>query len=132
MAVSLFVETTNRLFAAEKEVERLTKELATEKRRNKDLEIALKSSRVDRLRATTGKPMQVAGPSLHHAPHLSSLSEEDTDALFASFDAAKMAEQVDAADLKSAASNGVSVRDRLLAPIRRLCALLKSPRGSTG
>lgn len=55
---------------------------------------------------------------------LNSLSDTETEQLFASFDRAKVAEQVDATDLKSAAGNSVPVRPRPLAFLRTICALV--------
>ena len=119
--MSLFNQTVSRLDKAEQE-------LAAERKRCADLERLLKYEQVKTRRSGnthSGRSFQGACGEHTLQRDVNSLSEEDTDKLFAQLDEAKMAEQADAADLKSAAPMGVSVRDRLLAPFQKVCALLK-------
>ena len=127
---------TNAIVSAEYEFPyQLTKELTyhcreferlygAAKIRADNLEIALKAARQDRAR-TLGYGEKIAPARLGF--QLNELSEDDvaeqfkTIAYHAEQDKkAKMAEQEDAADLKSAGHTSMSVRSRLLAPLAKL------------
>lgn len=110
--MSLFNETVARAARAEKALD-----LANERIAN--LEIALKAAMRDKLNSGPyyGKrndyEREIPGKRVtSNHNELNTLSDSDVEEMFK----AKMAEQADAADLKSAA-NGVPVRSRLLAPV---------------
>jgi hypothetical protein len=119
--MSLFNETWARLDKAEKE-------LAEANKRIVNLKAALKAARSDKLLAMDGR---WGGKKQHWSkppsrPHFAEneLSENDVKELFKAHDyydqQAKVVKQENTADLKSAASNGFSVRSRVLAPIAAL------------
>lgn len=142
--MSLFNETWQRAIKAENELDcvraecvNLRRQLKAAEGRCKNLEIALKAARNDRAQAFAGRyplygngsksthyrPFEAASPRAHLEGN--ELSGGDVEELFKAkkyYDDqdAKVAKSVDAADLKSAAGNGMSVRSRLLAPIARL------------
>ena len=119
--MSLFNETYARADKAERELAEAMKRIAS-------LEAALKAARNDKLLAMDGR---FGGNKQHWSkppsrPHFAEneLSENDVKELFKAkdyYDAqAKVVKQANTADLKSAASNGFSVRSRVLAPIAAL------------
>lgn len=115
--MSLFNETWARADRAEKALEVALKRIA-------DLETALKSARADKLWYANGhshwpRP-EVPGKRItQNHNELNTLSDDEVKLMFA-----RVAEQVDAGDLKSPA-NSVPVRSRLLAPFRLLMRSLR-------
>lgn len=131
-AMSLFTEAVNR-------VAELEAALASEKERNRNLEIIIKTERTAKLRAQGWPRPKVETPEERAKKNynpFNTMKPEDVEAQFAAINTdfkmivtypdedAGMVEEVDTADLKSAADS-VSVRGRFLAPALKFCALFK-------
>ena len=123
--MSLFTETALRAQKAEMALEEAQKEIAklnAELNRKMTANNALK--KVD-ARYNSARSSCDAKPARYIHLADNELSDAEIELMMGKFERARMAEQVDASDLKSEAKNGVSVRSRLLAPIALLLRMAK-------
>lgn len=113
--MSLFTETVNRVSELEAELE-----VAHERIRN--LEIALKAARRDKMRALEGRGYSAMSfPTANVRENLNALSAQDEEALFRSIEEAKLDDLTEA---HRAPDEGQEVVRAKASPLTKLCALV--------